>query len=105
MSSQYYRMLFAGDLGYRPVAEFTAYPRLGGLVIRDDNADESFSVYDHPHVLVFENAGRLKPELLRARLGRYLQGRARVGATSATTAGLARPSWQPVRRRGLKPHG
>ena len=72
MSSQYYRMLFAGDLGYRPVAEFTAYPRLGGLIIRDDNADESFSVYDHPHVLVFENTGRLKPELLRARLGRYL---------------------------------
>ena len=73
MSSQYYRMLFAGDLGYRPVAEFTAYPRLGGLVIRDDNADESFSVYDHPHVLVLENAGRLQPELLRARLGRYLK--------------------------------
>ncbi len=72
MSSQYYRMLFAGDLGYRPVAEFTAYPRLGGLVIRDDNADESFSVYDHPRVQVFENVGRLKPELLRARLGRYL---------------------------------
>ena len=72
MSSQYYRMLFAGDLGYRPVAEFTAYPRLGGLVIRDDNADESFSVYDHPRVLVFENVDRLKPELLRARLGRYL---------------------------------
>ena len=73
MASQYYRMLFAGDLGYRPVAEFTAYPRLGGLVIRDDNADESFSVYDHPQVLIFENAGRLKPELLRARLGRYLK--------------------------------
>ena len=72
MSSQYYRMLFAGDLGYRPVAEFTAYPRLGNWVIRDDNADESFSVYDHPRVLVFENVGRLKPELLRARLGRYL---------------------------------
>ena len=72
MASQYYRMLFAGDLGYRPVAEFTAYPRLGGLIIRDDNADESFSVYDHPRVLVFENVGRLKPELLRARLGRYL---------------------------------
>ena len=80
MSSQYYRMLFAGDLGYRPVAEFTAYPRLGGLVIRDDNADESFSVYDHPHVVVFENQGRLKPELLRARLGRYLKADAQSAA-------------------------
>ncbi len=62
MASQYYRMLFAGDLGYRPVAEFTAYPRLGGLTIRDDNADESFSVYDHPHVLVFTNADQLSEE-------------------------------------------
>ena len=92
MSSQYYRMLFAGDLGYQPVAEFSAYPRLGGLIIRDDNADESFSVYDHPHVLVFENAGRLKPELLRARLGRYLKADARRGgaASWASDAGLAR---------------
>ena len=91
MSSQYYRMLFAGDLGYQPVAEFSAYPRLGGLIIRDDNADESFSVYDHPHVLVFENAGRLKPELLRARLGRYLKADAQGAAPHpGRPAGLAR---------------
>ena len=76
MANQYYRMLFSGDLGYRQIAEFSAYPRLGGLTIRDDNADESFTVYDHPRVLVFENAGRLKPELLRARLGRYLPAEA-----------------------------
>ena len=91
MASQYYRMLFAGDLGYRPVAEFTAYPRLGGLVIRDDSADESFSVYDHPHVLVFENQGRLKPELLRARLGRYLPADVQgVAPHPGRPAGLAR---------------
>jgi uncharacterized membrane protein len=87
MASQYYRMLFAGDLGYRPMVEFTAYPRLGGLVIRDDNADESFSVYDHPRVLVFENVDRLKPELLRARLGRYL---------SASTQGSALHPGRPA---------
>ncbi|RQW80286.1 MAG: hypothetical protein EHM79_20190, partial [Geobacter sp.] len=91
MSSQYYRMLFAGDLGYRPLAEFTAYPQLGGLVIRDDNADESFSVYDHPHVQVFENVGRLKPELLRARLGRYLPDDAQGSVPRLRrTDGLAR---------------
>ena len=68
-----------------------AYPRLGGLVIRDDNADESFSVYDHPHVLVFENAGRLKPELLRARLGRYLKADAQGSAPHpGRPPGLAR---------------
>ena len=106
MSSQYYRMLFAGDLGYRQVAEFSAYPRLGGLIIRDDNADESFSVYDHPHVLVFENQGRLKPELLRARLGRYLKEDAQGSAPlPRRTAGLARsivvagtPPWAEATR-------
>ena len=106
MSSQYYRMLFAGDLGYQPVAEFTAYPRLGGLVIPDGNADESFSVYDHPRVLVFENAGRLKPELLRARLGRYLKADAQGSALHlGRPPGLARyrattgaPPWAEATR-------
>ncbi len=72
MTSQYYRLLFDGGLGYELVREFTAYPRALGVTVRDDSADESFTVYDHPRVLVFENTGRLKPELLRARLGRYL---------------------------------
>ena len=91
MSSQYYRMLFAGDLGYQPVAVFNAYPQLGDLVVRDDNADESFSVYDHPRVVVFENVGRLKPELLRARLGRYLPANTQGSAPHpGRTAGLAR---------------
>ncbi|MCX6031356.1 MAG: DUF2298 domain-containing protein [Chloroflexi bacterium] len=72
MSSQYYRLLFGGDLGYTPVAEFTAYPQLGPLTIRDDRADESFTVYDHPRTLIFANTGRLSESLLRARLGRFL---------------------------------
>jgi YYY domain-containing protein len=72
MTSQYYRLLFSGELGYQQVAEFTSYPRLGGVEIRDDAADESFTVYDHPRVLVFANVERLKPSLLRSRLERYL---------------------------------
>lgn len=94
MTSQYYRLLFAGDLGYQPVVEFTAYPRLGGFVVRDDRADESFSVYDHPHVVVLENVGRLTPSLLRARLGRYLplgiRPSDRLTVSSKRVPGLAR---------------
>ncbi len=75
MTSAYYRLLFAGELGYTPVAEFTAYPRLCGIVIRDDRADESFTVYDHPRAVIFQNTGRLSAALLRARLGRYLPQR------------------------------
>jgi YYY domain-containing protein len=72
MTSQYYRLLFDGQLGYEEVAEFSNYPALGSVTIRDDRADESFTVYDHPRVTIFANTDRLKPALLRARLERYL---------------------------------
>ena len=93
-SSNYYRLLFAGDLGYRLHREFTNYPSLGGVVFRDDAlpysglhspvpevapqgasftvnlgyADDNVSGYDHPRVLVFRNADRLSPSSLYALL-------------------------------------
>jgi len=72
MTSNYYRLLAAGELGYTPVAEFTAYPRLLGFAIPDDHADESFTVYDHPRAVIYQNMRRLSAGLLRMRLGRYL---------------------------------
>jgi hypothetical protein len=72
MTSSYYRLLESGELGYTPAAWFAAYPRLLGLSIPDDHADESFTVYDHPRAIIYENTGRLSPALLRARLERYL---------------------------------
>lgn len=72
MSSQYYRMLQDGQLGYARVAEFAVYPRLGSLTIPDDNADESFTVYDHPHVFIYANTQHLDTGALQLRLGRYL---------------------------------
>jgi YYY domain-containing protein len=53
ISTDFYRLLFEGELGYVKVAEFTAYPGLLGVEIRDDDADESFTVYDHPKPIVF----------------------------------------------------
>ncbi|MEJ5198103.1 MAG: DUF2298 domain-containing protein, partial [Anaerolineae bacterium] len=96
MTSNYYRLLFAGELGYTPVAEFTAYPRLFGIVIRDDHADESFTVYDHPRAVIFQNTGRLSAALLRARLGRYLpQGSGLNTPPASRPAGHARYTPQP----------
>jgi len=90
MTSQYYRQLFSGELGYDLVAEFSAYPHLGPLVIRDGNADESFSVYDHPHSLIFQNAGRLSSGAIADRLLRYLppssDGRSGSGQQSVAEA-------------------
>ncbi|MBI2617819.1 hypothetical protein HYW55_06825 [Candidatus Gottesmanbacteria bacterium] len=80
--SKYYQSLFDGNLGFEKIAEFTSRPtillpgihicitppfmRYGivskpsqscgeeGLVYIDDYADESFTVYDHPKVIVFK---------------------------------------------------
>jgi hypothetical protein len=53
-TAKYYQDLFAGRLGYSKVAEFTNYPRLFGISINDQSADESFSVYDHPKIIIFK---------------------------------------------------
>ncbi len=49
LMSKFYKDLFDGKLPYTKVKEFTSYP-----VIPDDWADESFTVYDHPKVMIFE---------------------------------------------------
>lgn len=53
MSRAYYRALFENRLGYDRAADVTSYPSLGALEIPDDRAEEAFTVYDHPRVLLF----------------------------------------------------
>ncbi|RLC91889.1 MAG: hypothetical protein DRI79_01810 [Chloroflexi bacterium] len=76
LTTEYYRALFAGELGFELVADFTSYPALGPLQFPDQEnpfplmkaqyryqtqpivvhlppAEEAFSVYDHPRVLIF----------------------------------------------------
>ncbi len=89
MTSNYYRLLESGELGYTPAAEFSAYPQLFGLTIPDDHADESFTVYDHPRAIIYRNTGRLSPELLRARLERYLPRSTVTGYGSQVEGGLS----------------
>jgi hypothetical protein len=52
----FYQKLLAGEL-YQKVADFTSYPSLAYLGIPwslpDDWADETFTVYDHPRVLIY----------------------------------------------------
>jgi len=52
----YYQELFSGKLGFKKVAEFTQYPTIPFLNIEidDQKADESFTVYDHPKVMIFK---------------------------------------------------
>jgi YYY domain-containing protein len=46
--------MFQGNLGFDLVAVFESYPRLGPLVINDQAAEEAFTFYDHPKVLIFK---------------------------------------------------
>ncbi|MGB2897048.1 MAG: DUF2298 domain-containing protein [Anaerolineales bacterium] len=46
--------LYAGRLGYSLVEVFESYPSIGGLKINDQFAEEAFTVYDHPKVLIFK---------------------------------------------------
>lgn len=55
-TSSYYQKLFAGDLGFTEVAEFAIYPTIPftNFEINDFSADESFTVYDHPKIMIFK---------------------------------------------------
>ena len=68
MSIAYYRALFDGRLGFARAAEFTSYPALGPLRFPDDRAEEQFTVYDHPRVLLFRKTPRFSPALARSLL-------------------------------------
>ena len=62
ITAKYYKDLFAGQLGFKQIAEFAAYPSLPlitqllnyPITINDQSADESFTVYDHPKIIIFK---------------------------------------------------
>lgn len=63
---RYYELLFSGQLGFELAYAATSYPGLWGLNLIDDEADESFSVYDHPKVLIYRKVRQLSDEELQA---------------------------------------
>ena len=111
LTTAYYRALFAGELGFELAADFTSYPALGPFQFPDQEtpyplmeplythqsqlvsvhlprAEEAFSVYDHPRVLVFRKTSAYSRELVEQMLGsidvtRALQGLKPREATAA----------------------
>jgi len=60
---------FQGRLGYDLAAVFETYPKLGPLVINDQAAEEAFTFYDHPKVMIFKKNGNFNINEVQAILG------------------------------------
>lgn len=56
LTAEYYRDLFSGKLGFKKIPEFSSYPTIPilNIKINDQSADESFTVYDHPKIMIFK---------------------------------------------------
>ena len=57
---------FKSPLGFELVKTFDSNPSLGPLTINDQSADESFTVYDHPKVLIFKKSADFSIEKVKA---------------------------------------
>lgn len=67
-TSRYYQLLFAEQLGYQKIKEFHVYPQLFSWKIKDDGAEETFSVFDHPPIFIFKNNAKLSEEELMEKI-------------------------------------
>jgi YYY domain-containing protein len=61
--------MFKGNLGFDLVKTFESYPTLGPLVINDQAAEEAFTFYDHPKVLVFKKRSDYSTAQVQSVLG------------------------------------
>ncbi len=60
---------FHGALGYELVQVFTSNPTIGPLSLNDQYAEEAFTVYDHPKVLIFKKTADYDPQKVKNILG------------------------------------
>lgn len=60
-TSALYENLDHKELGFTKVAEFSSYPQLGPLVVNDEAAEETWTVFDHPTVAIYGRKGICSP--------------------------------------------
>jgi len=57
---------YQGNLGFDLVAVFESYPTFGNIVINDQAAEEAFTFYDHPKVMIFKKNAEFDANQVRA---------------------------------------
>lgn len=72
LTIRYYQLLYSGQLGFHLAAQFSVQPNLLGITLDDSNADESYSVFDHPHARIFVRVHRYSVQELQQMLTRGL---------------------------------
>ncbi|TLN12596.1 hypothetical protein FDZ74_10165, partial [bacterium] len=60
---------YSGELGFDLVAVFESEPNIGSFEINTQFAEEAFTVYDHPKVLIFRKNAAYDSQAVRALLG------------------------------------
>ncbi|HNJ12254.1 MAG TPA: DUF2298 domain-containing protein [Anaerolineales bacterium] len=59
---------YKGGLGFELVKVFETYPQFGPIIINDQAAEEAFTFYDHPKVLIFKKTADFNADKLSAML-------------------------------------
>ena len=53
-TAKFYPLLWSGKLGFEKIAEFDSFPKIFGFKLNDELAEETFTVFDHPHMNVWK---------------------------------------------------
>ena len=91
--------MFQGKLGFELVRTFTSYPNLGPLQFNTQFAEEAFTVYDHPKVMIFQKRADYDPSRRTRLLGAVdlRQGdprHAQEGGAPGKTCCCQRSAWR-----------
>ena len=62
--------MYKGELGFDLIEVFQSEPNIGNFQINTQFAEEAFTVYDHPKVLIFRKSSEYNPDAVRSQLGR-----------------------------------